>query len=111
MKNIERVIGKIEVSDNRAIIFTATDVVDYTFTNPVDGSITEYTGVVSGIYQLTGDELKLVLITRPSEYIPLLEDFNVDSYMEDTMYSPAPTPTRIPGLGDMGMGQNFRFMS
>ena len=78
MKNIERVIGKIEVSDNRAIIFTATDVVDYTFTNPVDGSITEYTGVVSGIYQLTGDELKLVLITRPSEYIPLLEDFNVD---------------------------------
>jgi hypothetical protein len=40
-----------------------------------------------------------------------LEDFNVDSYMEDTMYSPAPTPTRIPGLGDMGMGQNFRFMS
>jgi len=38
-------------------------------------------------------------------------EFNVDSYMEDTMYSPAPTPTRIPGLGDMGMGQDFRFMS
>ena len=38
-------------------------------------------------------------------------EFNVDSYMEDTMYSPAPTPTRIPGLGDMGMGEDFRFMS
>ena len=38
-------------------------------------------------------------------------ELNVDSYMEDTMYSPAPTPTRIPGLGDMGMGQDFRFMS
>ena len=37
--------------------------------------------------------------------------FNVDSYMQDTMYSPAPTPTRIPGLGDMGMGEDFRFMS
>jgi hypothetical protein len=38
-------------------------------------------------------------------------EFNVDSYMEDTMYSPAPTPTRIPGLSDMGMGEDFRFMS
>ena len=38
-------------------------------------------------------------------------EFNVDSYMQDTMYSSAPTPTRIPGLGDMGMGQDFRFMS
>ena len=38
-------------------------------------------------------------------------EFNVDSYMQDTMYSPAPTPTRIPGYGSMGMGQDFRFMS
>tara|TARA_A100001515_G_scaffold26270_1_gene20187 strand:- start:8154 stop:10184 length:2031 start_codon:yes stop_codon:yes gene_type:complete len=42
---------------------------------------------------------------------PITPEFNVDSYMQDTMYSPAPTPTRIPGLGDIGMGQNFRFMS
>jgi len=40
-----------------------------------------------------------------------LQDFNVDSYMQDTMYSPSPTPTRIPGYSSMGMGQDFRFMS
>ena len=40
-----------------------------------------------------------------------LQDFNVDSYMQDTMYSPSPTPTRIPGYGSMGMGQDFRFMT
>jgi len=39
------------------------------------------------------------------------QDFNVDSYMQDTMYSPSPTPTRIPGYSSMGMGQDFRFMS
>jgi len=48
---------------------------------------------------------------RMNASAPTTPQFNVDSYMQDTMYSPAPTTTRIPGLGDMGMGQDFRFMS